>query len=271
MKKTLFVLAIVATLSACGGGGSSTEQSKPTSGGLAALAPITPANAGPSSVATSAVKIAFYGDSTTAGAQTMNGRLFQTVANEPALVQTFLRQWFNRTDIVVDNQGVGGTEAGQLVNGTDGVHTGTFDQLMAASDAQIVVLNFGLNDSYYAQPQITPPAGAPRESVNDYWAYMQTLCQSARNHGKVCVFQEPNPVNGVQDKTAPIYGYVYNLRLLAQQMNAPLVKQWDGFLALPGWLGWLTEDGTHPRDEGYAWKANNTASVLIPLVLSKLQ
>jgi hypothetical protein len=255
MRNTLKLLAALSAcviIAACGGGSSS-----------ASLSPITSANAGTQSVTTASVKVQMFGDSTTAGAQTLNGRLYQTAANEPALVQTFLRQWFNRLDIVVDNQGVGGTEASQLLNGTDGVHP-PFEQVMAQSDAQVVLFNFALNDNfYYAAPQ----PGKQAESTNDYWGIMAQLCQIARNHGKVCVYQEPNPIQGVvQGQSGGIGGYVYTLRLVAQQMNAPLVAQWDGVFQLPGWTGWLSEDGVHPKDELYAWKANNTASALIPII-----
>jgi lysophospholipase L1-like esterase len=262
MKKLTAVIAsAVFALAACGGGSGSSVPAQ--------LSPITSANAGPSSVDNAKVKIQMFGDSTTAGAQTMNGRLYTTALNEPSMVQTFLRQWFNRTDIVVDNQGVGGTEASQLLNGTDGVHNVPFDTIMANSDAQIVMFNFALNDNfYYAAPQ----PGKQAESPNDYWGIMANLCQIARNHGKVCVFQEPNPINGVvQGQSGGIGGYVYTLRQVAAQMNAPLVKQWDSYFTIPGWLGTISEDGVHPKDEGYAWKANNTASALIPIVSPFLQ
>ncbi|OUE47272.1 hypothetical protein BZY94_06085 [Burkholderia territorii] len=211
------------------------------------------------------VKITFYGDSTTAGAQTIAGRLFNTVDNEPAVVQNMLQARFGAV-VSVDNQGVGGTEATQLLQGTDGRHK-PFDQEMAVSDANVIVFNFLLNDSYYSHVM---KAGVPSETVDDYWANMSQLCQIARNHGKICVFEEPNPVNGVQDKSAPIYGYVYVLRQLAAQLNAPLIAQFDQFQTLPNWPSWLTEDQTHPTDAGYAFKAANTEAILRPIVSNAL-
>ncbi len=208
------------------------------------------------------VQIDFYGDSTTKGAQTIGGILGATVDNEPTIVQNMLQMRFG-AGVKVNNQGVGGTEAAQLLNGTDGAHP-PFSQVMAASPAQIVVFNFALNDSYYA---VKPKAGVPSESVDEYWANMSQLCQIARSYGKTCVFEEPNPVNGIQsDPNAPIFGYVYVLRQAAVQLNVPLVSQFDNFQQLPNWLSWLSDDLTHPTDAGYAFKAANTEAVLRPLV-----
>ncbi|MCA8026467.1 SGNH/GDSL hydrolase family protein [Burkholderia cepacia] len=206
-----------------------------------------------------------FGDSTSKGGQTIDGRLFNTADSEPAILQNMLQARFG-AGAVVNNQGVGGTEAAQLLNGTDGVHP-PFDQVMAASTAKIVVFNFALNDSYFAA---VPKAGVSSESVNDYWSNMSKLCEIARKYGKICVFEEPNPVNGVQNPNAPIYGYVYVLRQLAAQLNAPLIAQFDQFQTLPNWMAWLSEDQTHPTDAGYAYKAANTEAVLRPIVATLL-
>lgn len=218
--------------------------------------------------ADTSVTIAFYGDSTTYGAQTNNGQPAQTPLNEPAVVQSMLQMYFGPGRVVALNHGVGGTQASQLLYGTDGRHK-AFDAEMAASPADIVVFNFALNDFYY---NAAPQPGYIREGVDDYWFYMAELCQIARDHGKICVFQEPNPVLGVGQTWKPqynpsIYSYVYVLRQVAQQMNAPIVHQFDTYQRLPQWdTAWLSDDHTHPTDAGYAFKAANTAAVLRPLV-----
>ncbi|MGU7784872.1 SGNH/GDSL hydrolase family protein [Burkholderia sp. PU8-34] len=243
--------ALVCALSACGGGGGDGGTSSP----------IPPAKAD-----TIQPLIDVYGDSTSKGAQTIAGRLFNTADSEPAILQNMLQARFGAS-VVINNQGVGGTEAAQLLNGTDGVHP-PFDQVMAASTAKIVIFNFALNDSYYATK---PKAGVPSESVDDYWSNMSQLCQIARKYGKICVFEEPNPVDGVQSNPgAPIFGYVSVLRQVAAQMNAPIIPQFDQFQALPNWLSWISEDKTHPTDAGYAFKAANTEAVLRPIVASLL-
>lgn len=190
--------------------------------------------------------------------------------NEPAIVQSILLMYFGDGTVSVDNQGVGGTESSQLFNGTDGVHR-PFEQEMASSQADIVVINFALNDYYY---NARPTAGYISEGVNDYWFYMASLCQIARNHGKICVYQEPNPTKGVGrpvTEAVNIYSFVYVLRQVAQQMNAPLVLQFDTYQQLPFWdSAWLSEDNTHPTDAGYAFKAMNTSAVLRPIVAKLL-
>ncbi len=76
-------------------------------------------------------------------------------------------------------------------------------------------------------------------------------------------------MNGVQtDPSAPIFGYMYVLRQMSAQINAPLVAQFDAFQRLPNWLSWLSDDLTHPTDAGYAYKAANTEAVLRPIVAS---
>lgn len=242
-------VAILAACAACGGGGSD--------GAIPQAKADTPPQ----------YEIAIFGDSTTKGAQTIGGQLFNTTINEPAVLQAMLQARFG-PGIVVNNQGVGGTEAAQLLNGTDGVHA-PFDVVMAASKARIVVFNFALNDSYYAAK---PQDGIPVESVDTYWALMSQLCQIARRHDKICVFEEPNPVYGVQiDPNAPIFGYVSVLRKVAAELNAPLIPQFDRFQALPNWLSWISEDKTHPTDAGYAYKAANTEAVLRPIVAGMIK
>lgn len=241
-------MALAFALSACGGGDGR------------ASSPIPHAKAD-----TIPALIDVFGDSTSKGVQTIGGRLFNTADSEPAILQNMLQARFG-AGAIVNNQGVGGTEAAQLLNGTDGVHP-PFDQVMAASKAKIVVFNFALNASYYASK---PTEGIPIETVDTYWANMSQLCQIARKYGKICVFEEPNPVNGVQNPNAPIYGYVSVLRQLAAQLNAPLIAQFDQFQTLPNWMAWLSEDQTHPTDAGYAYKAANTEAVLRPIVAGLL-
>ncbi|MDI9690439.1 SGNH/GDSL hydrolase family protein, partial [Burkholderia cenocepacia] len=62
-----------------------------------------------------------YGDSTTQGWQVVNGTGQVTPNSAPVVLQKLLQDRFGTT-VTVSNNGVGSTEASQLLNGTDGVH-----------------------------------------------------------------------------------------------------------------------------------------------------
>lgn len=96
--------ALVVSCSGCGGGGD---------GG-------TPPAAA-QATALRSVLIESYGDSTTQGWQVVNGTGTVTPNSAPAVLQKLLQDRFG-TSVIVTNNGVGSTEASQLLNGTDGVH-----------------------------------------------------------------------------------------------------------------------------------------------------
>ena len=214
--------------------------------------------------ACASVTIGMYGDSTTAGAQTLNGVLGISTRSEPSALQDSLRTYFNQ-DITVVNEGVGGTQAAQLLKGQDGVHQ-PFSVEMSNSNADIVILNFGLNDQHYSDGH--DPA-FEAVSPMQYWGYLAQLIDIARSHNKIVVIQEPNPTKW-QPAPGRLDTYVYVLRQAAASKNVPVVAQFNYIQAIPDWKSYLSEDGVHPKDALYAIKAKRTLDVILPLVEREL-
>lgn len=208
----MFVMAC----SGCGGGESSAPEAE-----AAAPAPNPP------------VRIEMYGDSTTVGWD------FES-KGEPYTLQALVP-----ANVTVVNEGTNGKSAIDLVNGTDGKHS-TWVQTMANSKADIVTINFGINDV------ITTP-------LTDYVGYMRQLVDVARQNGKLVILQQPNPT--CAEPRMNLVQYVRELDKIAQEKNVPIVRQFDLMMAMPNWQSLMT-DCIHPDKDKYPIKARNTFAVL---------
>ena len=174
-----------------------------------------------------------YGDSTTVGWD-FEGK------GEPYTLQTLVPK-----HVTVVNEGVNGMSAVNLLNGTDGKHLPWLQQ-MANSRADLVTINFGMNDV------ITTP-------LQDYATYMRQLVDIARQAGKVVVLQQPNPTCATPRLN--LVQYVRQLDQIAQEKGVPMVRQFDLLLAMPDWQS-LMSDCIHPDKDKYPIKAHNTFLVL---------
>ncbi|KVU58814.1 SGNH/GDSL hydrolase family protein [Burkholderia cepacia] len=240
----VFLGMLVVSFSGCGGGdGSSAYASTPAT------------------QRQQAVLVEAYGDSTTLGAQTIDGVLTTTQNSEPTQLQALLQQRFG-TSVTVKNEGVGGTQAFQLLSGTDGKHP-EWKVQMEQSKAQVVLLNFALNDFYYWK---APQPGVYEASPSEYAKILGYLIQTARDAGKIVVLQEPNPTCKQPDP-GTIIQYVEALRSEAALQNAPLVAQFEFDQTVPDWQSMLT-DCAHPNDQLYGIKAKQTFTVIEPIVKS---
>lgn len=215
-----------------------------------------------SAAAADEVRIEMYGDSTTYGAQTVAGILRQTELNETRVLDEILSARFPTLDIVVNNNGVGGAQAVELLYGWDGVHA-PWPAQMAESTADIVVLNFALNDASFNS---NPVEGRMPVSPSQYGSVIESLVTVARTEGKIVVLEEPNPTMHALIGNAPIYSYVDTLRQVADRLDVPLIAQFDEIRKIPDWQSYLSEDRIHPSTALYAIKAKNSAAVLIPLI-----
>lgn len=207
------------------------------------------------------VIIESYGDSTTLGAQTINGKLTTTPNSEPAQLQDLLQAEFGKNVIVINN-GVGGTQAYQLLSGTDGRNRAWTSQ-MTKSNADIVILNYALNDQMY---NATPTPGMFQETPEVYANIIGWLVQTARNNGKQVALQEPNPTC-YQPTVGNLHRFVTALRSESKRMNVPLVAGYDYIQTLPNWKSMLS-DCAHPNDELYGIKARQTFNTIAPMVRS---
>lgn len=209
------------------------------------------------------VLIEAYGDSTTEGLQTVNGQLIVSANGEPAILQKMLREIIS-PDITVVNHGVGGTEAWQLLTGNDNRHP-HWTQQMAQSSADIVSINFLLNDQYLVDH---PLPGVWQERPVDYVDFLSQLVQIARDHGKVVVLHEPNPTANYLNSR--VLEYLACLRYVALKMAVPLVRNFDSILATPGWQSLLSEDNIHPKDSLYKMKAEFAFPIIAKLAKDAL-
>lgn len=208
------------------------------------------------------VIIEMYGDSTTLGTQAGTPTL-TTSKNEPNQLQDLLQSEFGKRVIVVNN-GVGGTQAYQLLTGKDGRNR-SWPEQMKNSLADFVVLNYGLNDQYY---NAVPTEGHYSPTPESYANIIGWLIQTARDNGKGVILQEPNPTC-YQPAVGNLQRFVDALRGEASLMNAPLVAQYDYIQSIPGWKAMLS-DCEHPGDQLYGIKAKQTFNVLAPIVRAKL-
>ncbi|WP_185218981.1 SGNH/GDSL hydrolase family protein [Paraburkholderia dinghuensis] len=182
-----------------------------------------------------ATVIAMYGDSTTQG----NGA--PRHQSEPAWLQTMVPP-----DVLVINEGVSGTTATQLLEGTDGVHP-PFDQVVAKSPAQIVTLQFGLNDTVRSTP-------------DQFFDSLSALVDIAAAAGKRVVLQEPNASCLANRVKLP--AYVAAMRKVANEKALPLVRQYEAY---PEWREHLP-DCLHPDGAYYRIKAQNTFNTINALL-----
>ncbi|MGN2247634.1 SGNH/GDSL hydrolase family protein [Frateuria sp. GZRR35] len=199
-----------------------------------------------------------YGDSTTTGYTIVDGRSLVTSANEPNILQRLVRADFGDS-VVVSNEGVGGIESWHALTGNDGVHA-NWESLMSKSQAQIITLNFALNDAYYNR---VPAPDALNEGPQTYNQILTQLVGIAKKHGKIVVLYEPNP--SCHPTKAGLVYYVMQIGMVSNATQTPLVAQYWSIVSMPNWQDMLS-DCTHPKDELYRIKAQNAYKVLKPII-----
>ncbi|MBU9496278.1 SGNH/GDSL hydrolase family protein [Burkholderia multivorans] len=205
------------------------------------------------------VLIEAYGDSTTEGYSVMNGVSGINPQNQIVVLQQLLRDRFG-SNVSVANNGVGGTEASQLLNGTDGTHA-PWAQVMAQSKAQIVTIEFGLNDTFFFSQ---PRAGVESESPDQFEEILTELVNVARAAGKQVVLIEPGPSCNPYRQPTLSY-YVMRVDNVAKTLGVPLVPHYWPIIAKPNWQE-LLSDCTHPTTELYSIQAKSTFDVIEPIV-----
>lgn len=194
------------------------------------------------------VLIEAYGDSTTEGWQLINGSSIISQNSETNVLERSLQQKYG-TGVKIDNHGVGGTQASQLLYGLDGRHPVWSDQ-MKNSKANIVTLNFSLNDAYF---QSVPTLGVMTEPPQAYSEILKQLIIIARNNGKRVILYEPNPACKEPRQSKLAY-YVAHMNLVATELGVPIVAEYYVLLNNPTWQSMLS-DCIHPLDSMYSLKA----------------
>jgi acyl-CoA thioesterase I len=206
----------------------------------------------PTRAATAAqVVIEAYGDSTTLGISCSEGHCGPRPQNAVAYLQDALHASFGERVSVV-NLGVGGTMAYQLRDGTDRAHSLPWAQRLAASNAQIVTINYGINEVMHNQ---TP---------EQFYEAETALVKTALALGRQPVLQTSNPMPDGR-LNARLGAMVAMTRRVAAEQHVPLVDQYAYIGALPDWQTMMS-DGAHPKPELYRLKAAQDFRVVDPLV-----
>jgi acyl-CoA thioesterase-1 len=186
------------------------------------------------------VVIEAYGDSTTLGISCSAGHCSPRPQNAVTHLQEAMHTTYGERVSVV-NLGVGGTMAYQLRDGTDRGRGVPWAQRLAASDAQIVTINYGINEVMHNQ---TP---------EQFYAL-----------GKEPVLQTSNPMPDGR-LNARLAAMVAMTRRVAAEQHVPLVDQYAYISSLSDWQSMMS-DGAHPKPELYRLKAGQDMRVVDPLV-----
>jgi len=188
--------------------------------------------------------IEYYGDSTIWGYKSGTGGRVSKPA--PTVFADMLQP---RSTFDVRNEGVNGTTACELLNGTDGSHA-AWPRQMQASSAKYVIVNFGINDQW-------------KDDVNTYSSCLRSLARVAREHGKQMIFETPNPTRDSGSDGLDIY--VKAMRKVAAEEGLPLIDQYHYLTEQLG--GRRPEvfcpDGLHPSEAIYATKGQFAARVFM--------
>jgi lysophospholipase L1-like esterase len=202
--------------------------------------------------ATPPVLIEAYGDSTTLGITCSEGHCGPQAHNAVTYLQDALQAAHGAARVQVVNDGVGGTMAYQLRDGIERGRLPPWPERLAASPAQIVLINYGINEVMHNQ---TP---------GQFYDAETALVKTARALGKVPVLQTSNPMpdNRLNAKLAAM---VAMTRQVAAEQHVPLVDQFAYISALPDWKT-LMSDGAHPKPDLYRLKAEQDFRVIDPLV-----
>ena len=197
------------------------------------------------------VLIEAYGDSTTLGISCSDGHCGPRPDNAVTYLQEQLRAKYGERVVVV-NDGVGGTMATQLRDGTGPGRKGPWKDRLAASNAQIVTINYGINEVMHNQ---TP---------EQFYQAETELVKTAQALGKLPVLQTSNPMPDGR-LNARLAEMVAMTRRVAAEQQVPLVDHYAQISAMADWKTHMS-DGAHPKPELYRVKAQQDFQVIDPLV-----
>lgn len=186
------------------------------------------------------VTIETYGDSTAQGTDGGTGTTATTTA--AMAMQTALRAYYQNTAATVVNKGVGGTSTATVRS--------LWENYMATSTADIVTANYSINDASMNSASVTP-----FQTFLDNWRWM---IRTARRYGKVMIVVTQNPsyssTGGVDNApTERARTYAEGVRMIAREMNCPLVDQWSNYMAVIRAVGQnvALPDNVHPTAAYY--------------------
>jgi len=164
------------------------------------------------------VLIEYYGDSTIWGA---DGQAMARVSElarvaKPAPSFVSIPGWH------VLNKGVSGQHTGSLLTGDRGEDTLPWEETMAKSGADVVIVNHAINDTKLLNPA-------------KYASNLRVVVSIASNAGKTIVFETPNPTGTTlrrqigsllrNGSRRPLGAMVEAMRGVAAELSVPLIDQ----------------------------------------------
>lgn len=223
MRKLLIPLLIL-SLTSCGGGG-------PES-------PTDPC------VALSSVRIQLFGDSTQLGFDSASPSGVAT-HNPATELQRYFDARYGAGKVKVSSRAVNGSSSKQLVDGTDGLNA----PWPASVEAEIVVVNHGINDFY------------PVDDIAAYRKNLQILSMAA---GSRVVFETPNILRKLN-----VGPYAQVMREVAAQKGLPVADVFAYTSALPDWPT-LLFDNAHPSDMLYKMISRDVLQPTISPIVAQM-
>jgi lysophospholipase L1-like esterase len=198
------------------------------------------------------ITVVTFGDSTTATRGPL--KVYSRIIQEEIA--------YHGPSVRVINSGIGG-------NSTQRARA-RFDKDVMAHNPDVVVIQFGINDSA-VDVWKDPPATEPRVPLDTYTENLQHFIRTLKQHNSQVVLMTPNPLCWT-DKLRQLYGkspyipadedgfnvilkqYAEQARVVAQQEDVPLIDIYDQFQkhgAVEGQhISDLLLDGMHPNTLG---------------------
>lgn len=211
-----------------------------------------------------AVTISLYGDSTyyghKSGAVPLGTRTSEPVSES---LQKYLRAYFLNENITVNNYATNGRQAQQ--------DSDDWDTKMANDKADVIFINFGINDSNSGK------------TAETFYSQMETLVQGALKTNKAVILETANQVLTFDKGSQGMGDYTkaFNIKEFVD-VTRQLVKSYNIYL-LDGYkrsLSYINEffdptialpDGMHPSDDMYKYKAVQMMSMFTNTSFSKLK
>lgn len=210
--------------------------------------------------------IVAFGDSTTA---LRAGRIDLVYAQR---LEAILGERHGEVEVI--NAGVGGSHTGRIADngrhgGANRHATDRFESAVLEKQPDIVVIQFGINDSYVDRGG---EESSSRITLDDYRRNLTYFVQTLHEQEVQVVLMTPNQFGASLEpwRQERLSRYVQAMREVADQTQTPLVDIWamyDGFEAATGVsVDALLLDGVHPNDFGHALVAERLADQIETMV-----
>jgi lysophospholipase L1-like esterase len=204
------------------------------------------------------VEIDCRGDSLYYGHEAPDGT--QTSIPAPAMLQSILRSYYENSNIIVTNNGVKGDQTTNALR--------NWETNMAASNAQVVYICYGINDANGGNPTgITDPA----INAEQFRKNLRRMVKTAREKGKIVVLENPNIVvqggtYGTLAKSEKVRQFASAMKQVANELNVILIDSHqlsEKHISKGVLVKGIIADGYHPTASFYKIKGSWMATPFI--------